>query len=131
MYEITLESVCPSPFGVIVRGSAVAELIASATGFAPSIPTAGRTESPAAIVQPYDPCNTVAESHVQSMSWLVPVPLATTLPVASVIVTVQGSGSLRRAWKRTWPPRAPRTEGAYSFGRPALSACLAIASSWA
>jgi hypothetical protein len=51
VYEILLESVCPSPFGVIVRGSAVADVIASETGFAPIVPLAGRTLSPAEIVQ--------------------------------------------------------------------------------
>jgi hypothetical protein len=38
---------------VIVRGNAVADLIASVTGLAPIVPVAARTVSPAAIVQLY------------------------------------------------------------------------------
>jgi hypothetical protein len=48
-----LESVCPSPFGVMVRGLAEGDLIASATGFVPTVPVAGRAVSPALIVQLY------------------------------------------------------------------------------
>ena len=89
----------------------MAEAIASATAFAPIVPLAARTVSPAEIVQLYEPGTAVAASQVQSMAWLSPAPLPTTLPVASATVTAQGSDSLRRAWKRTWPPIAPRTVG--------------------
>jgi len=54
----------------------------------------------------------VVASQVQSTFWLVPVPVATRAPVASATVTVHGRGALRRAWKRTGPPMAPRTDGA-------------------
>src|SRR5207247_4289754 len=68
VYEITLESVWPSPFGVIVRGTAVTVFKVRGTGAAPIVPVAGRTVSPAAIVQVYTPFGAVAASHVQSMS---------------------------------------------------------------
>src|SRR2546430_14726746 len=84
VYEIWLESVCPSPFGVIVRGTAVADLMVSGTGFPPIVPVAGRTLSPAPIVQRYSPGSAVAASQVQSTSWLRPVPVATMLPAAAV-----------------------------------------------
>ena len=51
VYEIWLESVFPSPFGVIVRGVAARAVILKGTGFAPTFPVAGRTASPAPIVQ--------------------------------------------------------------------------------
>ena len=57
-----------SPFGVIVRGTAVAERIARATAFAPMLPVALRTVSPAAIVHEYEPCAAAVASHVQSTS---------------------------------------------------------------
>jgi hypothetical protein len=107
-----LESVCPSAFGVIVRGTAVAERIARATAFAPMLPVALRTVSPAAIVHEYAAGAAAVASHVQSTSWLVPVPLATIVPVESATVTLQGSDSERCARKRTGPPIVPRTVGA-------------------
>ena len=76
------------------------------------MPVALRTVSPAAIVQEYEPGAAAVASHVQSTSWLVPVPVATIVPVESATVTVQGSASERRARKRTCPPIAPRAVGA-------------------
>ena len=81
-------------------------------GPAPIVPPAGRTLSPAEIVQLYKPGSAVVASHVQSTFCVVPAPLATRAPVASETVTFHGSGALRRAWKRTGPPMAPRTDGA-------------------
>ena len=92
-----MESVWPSPFGVIVRGVAVAEVSARTTGFAPIVPVAGRTVSPPEIVHEYRPAGTVEASQVQSTVWPVPVPVATTAPVESATDTVHGSDWLNRA----------------------------------
>src|SRR3954447_17267553 len=91
---------------VIVRGVAASDLIASATGVVPTKPVAGRTSGPGEIVHVYDDCGAVDASHVQSMTSLVPVPVATT-PSEPLTVTLHGSGVLSRAWKRTSPPSWP------------------------
>src|SRR3954454_22315732 len=77
---------------VIVRGVAASDLIASATGVVPTKPVAGRTSGPAEIVHVYDDCGAVDASHVQSMTSLVPVPVATT-PSDPLTVTLHGSGA--------------------------------------
>ena len=113
-----LESVCPSAFGVIVRGTAVAERIARATAFAPIVPVALRTVSPAAIVHEYDalrsrrgvpgPVDVLARAGAGRDD----------VPVESATVTVQGSDSERCARKRTCPPIAPRTVGRVELRQP-------------
>src|SRR4051794_19533510 len=63
---------------VIVRGVAASDLIASATGAVPTNPVAGRTSGPAEIVHVYDACAAVDASQVQSITSLVPLPVAAT-----------------------------------------------------
>jgi hypothetical protein len=45
----------PSAFGETTAGTAAALAIASAAGFAPTVPLAGRTAGPASIVHEYVP----------------------------------------------------------------------------
>ena len=85
---------------------------AGAGSFPPSVPVAGRTSLPDAIVQANGPLPAPAELQLQSMSCEVPVLLATAVPAAFFTVTVHGKAAVRRAWKRTAPPRTPLTTGA-------------------
>jgi len=79
----------------------------------PMTPTAARTVAPAEIVHVYAaPTTANFASQVQSTFASVPLPVATTAPVASATDTVHGSAELSRAVKRTGPPIAPETIGA-------------------
>src|SRR5581483_2532821 len=61
----------------------------------PSVPRAGRTSAPAAIVHANGPLPRPADRQVQSTSFETPLRRATTRPAASATVTVQRRGPER------------------------------------
>src|SRR4051812_1897472 len=93
----------PSAFGETTAGSATAPVIASAAGFAPNVPRAGRTVGPASIVYEYEPGAAAVASQVQSTAVPVPPPAAILLPAESATVTVHSKAVESRAVKRTRP----------------------------
>src|SRR5262249_47422076 len=76
----------------------------------PSDPLAGRIPG-ALILHTYRPLAAWAELHVPSRVGPWPLPRATGAPCWSTTVTLHARPALKRAWKRTGPPRTPITVG--------------------
>ena len=92
-------------------GGVGAGITTGGSGAAPSVPVAGRSDAPAAIVHRNGPGPAAAERQLQSIPPPNPVRRATTMPDASATVTVQARDEESLAWKRTVPPSTPLTIG--------------------
>jgi len=119
----------PSPFGLKVKREAVTFCSASAAAFPPRVPVTGRTVGPASIRHEYEPGAASVASQVKSTAVPEPAPPATTVPAASVTLTVHGRAAESLAVNRIGDPIAPRTTGEYSFGPPKVAASRAMAGS--